>query len=107
MSNIKQPKAEPKTEPKAEMKKPAFTQSFYVGPSVKGVISTHSIFKNGIPVEIVEELKKKSGATDPVIKALFVPIENLSQALEDLKKVSKINTCYNEVVKALNKEVER
>lgn len=107
MSNIKQTKAEPKAESKAEMKKPAFTQSFYVGPSVKGVISTHSIFKNGIPVEIVEEMKKKSGAAGPVIETLFVPIEKLSQALEDLKKQSKINTCYKEVAKALNKEVER
>ena len=87
-------KAETKTEPKAEMRRPVMSQSFYLGPSIKGVISTK-----------VTTVAERAKVAPGMVEALFVPIEKLSEAEEALKKQSKINTCYKEVFKAINKEV--
>ncbi len=97
-------KAETKTEPKAEMRRPVMSQSFYLGPSIKGVISTRTIFRGDITKKVTT-VAERAKVAPGMVEALFVPIEKLSEAEEALKKQSKINTCYKEVFKAINKEV--
>lgn len=104
MANTK--KTETRTEPRAEMRRPVMSQSFYMGPSIKGVISTRTIFTGDISGKI-DEVAKRAGVARGMAEALFVPIDKLSEAEEHFKTQSKLNTCYKAVIKALNKEVER
>lgn len=104
MANTK--KTETRTEPKAEMRRPVMSQSFYMGPSIKGVISTRTIYSGDISGKI-DEVAKRAGVARGMAEALFVPIDKLSEAEEHFKTQSKLNTCYKAVIKALNKEVER
>lgn len=108
MSNTKntksdvKPKQEVKPEPKAEMKAPAFTQTHYIGPSIKGVITTNTTYIDGVPAQPVAEIVKRTGVPEGVVKALFVPIEKLSAERAKLEQQSRIAMCYKELAKALN-----
>lgn len=104
MANTK--KTEARTEPRAEMRRPVMSQSFYMGPSIRGVISTRTILNGDVSGKI-KEVAKRAKVAEGMVEALFVPIEELSEAEESIKTQSKLSTCYKEVSKALNKEVER
>lgn len=52
----------------------------YVGPTIPNVISTNSIFNNGIPKQLQELISIK-----PYVSALLVPIEKLAQARVELR----------------------
>ena len=102
-ANAEVVKTETKVEVKETKKKSAFTQSFYIGPSIKGVISTRSTFLDGIPAEKVDEIATRIGINKPMIEALFIPIEELGKAREELNKQSRLATIYKTVAKAINK----
>lgn len=66
----------------------------YIGPSIKNVVSTGTVYNNGIPETLIQEMNKQ-----PVLKSLLVPVEELADARRELAKPgSALTTIYNKVV---------
>ncbi len=83
--------------------KSEFPQVHYIGPSIRGVVTMETTYADGVPTQIVKEITERLQVPQPMVEALFVPIEKLSEARMKLKTQSKITTCYRQVVAALNK----
>ena len=75
---------------KQEAPKAAKGPVIYVGPSIVGVATKGTVYKNGLTPQIskaVEEL--------PALKTLLVEIGKITQARKDLKnKESAVSICY-------------
>lgn len=66
----------------------------YLGPTILGVITENNIFKGDLPEKIQNAVKEI-----PVMKSLFVPIENLISAKKELKEShSAKSICYNKML---------
>ncbi len=51
----------------------------YIGPSIKNVVSTGTLYRNGLPEALKKEMEKQ-----PVIKSLIVPVSGLARAQRQL-----------------------
>lgn len=68
----------------------------YLGPTIIGVIRHSTIFKNGVLSEKVKECVEQF----PMMKKLFIPIEELPQAVKELsKEQSALGTIYSQTAK--------
>lgn len=68
----------------------------YLGPTITGVIRHSTIFKNGVLPEKVSECVKQF----PIMKKLFVSMEELPEAVKELKKEqSALGTIYSQTAK--------
>lgn len=66
----------------------------YIGPSIPGVVTTNTIFNNGISTEL-ETLKGKL----PAIKELIVPVDKLVAARAKLRdRKSATSICYEKAL---------
>lgn len=66
----------------------------YLGPTILGVITENSIFKGNLPEKIKNTIKEI-----PVMRSLFVPIENLISAKKELKENNSAKSiCYNKML---------
>ena len=66
----------------------------YIGPSIKNVVSTGTLYNNGLPKILKEEMTKQ-----PVIKKLIIPVEELSEAQRKLATPgSALATVYGKVI---------
>lgn len=65
----------------------------YIGPSIKGVVSTGTVYNNGLP-----ELLIKKAVEQPVLNSLIVPVSKLSEAKRELSvSGSALATIYAKV----------
>lgn len=53
----------------------------YIGPSIKNVVESGTIFNNGLTPPLIAALENK-----PFLKGLLVPIDKLAKAKADLRK---------------------
>ncbi len=51
----------------------------YIGPTIKNVVTANTIFNNGLPKLLKEEIKKQ-----PLLNNLIIPVENLAKAKVEL-----------------------
>lgn len=51
----------------------------YIGPSIKNVVSTGSLYNNGLPEKLTQAMEKQ-----PAIKSLIVPLSGLAAAQKEL-----------------------
>lgn len=69
----------------------------YIGPRIPGVTTPYAVYNNGLP-ETLLRLSNKSAA----IKALIIPVNQLKQALEDIKNPSSIYAIhYKQILKQM------
>lgn len=65
----------------------------YCGPSIKGVARQHTAYNNGIP-----EGLKQAAEKNKILAALIVPLEDLPEAMRQLRQRSgRIYTLYKAV----------
>lgn len=65
----------------------------YCGPSIKGVARQYTAYKNGIP-----EGLKQAAEKNKILAALIVPLEDLPEAMRQLRQRSgRIYTLYKAV----------
>ena len=65
----------------------------YCGPSIKGVARQYTAYNNGIP-----EGLKQAAEKNKILAALIVPLEDLPEALRQLRQKSgRIYTLYKAV----------
>ncbi len=66
----------------------------YIGPSIKGLVSTGTIYNNGIPNNLELEMEKQ-----PAIKNLVVPVSELSGVRKELRVPgSALAVIYNKII---------
>lgn len=65
----------------------------YLGPTIKGVAATGTLYNNGLPKEMEEEVKKQ-----PLIKELLIPLGQIAEKQKALKdRGSAISTIYQKI----------
>lgn len=65
----------------------------YIGPNIPGVVVAHTVFNNGIPSLLEDEIKKV-----PAIKSLLIETNKIIDAKRDLAdKYSALSICYKTV----------
>ncbi len=65
----------------------------YCGPSIKGVARQYTAYNNGIPEGLKQEAEKNK-----ILAALIVPLEDLPEAMRQLRQRSgRIYTLYKAV----------
>lgn len=90
MSEVKQ------TREKTAAKKEAVQQEtvIYIGPSVKNVVTTGTLYNNGLPDILKKEMEKQ-----PVIGNLIIPVSGLAAAQKELKTPgSALAVIYGKVI---------
>ena len=71
----------------------------YLGPTIVGVIRHSTIFKGGVLPEKAKECVDQF----PMMRKLFVPIEELPRAVKELRKEqSALGTIYSQTAKKFN-----
>lgn len=84
-------------ENKTEQSKPAAVEKktvVYIGPSIKNIVSTGTVYNNGLPAKLTQEIEKQ-----PVIKSLIIPVEELAAAQKELATSgSALAVIYSRVV---------
>ena len=85
-----EPKAKQPAKREAKQKKTVV----YIGPSIRNVVSTGTIYNNGLPESLILKMNEQ-----PVIKNLLVPVEGLADARKELTRPgSALRTIYDKVV---------
>lgn len=85
-----------------EPKQTAKTAVVYIGPAIKDVVMSNTVFSNGISKELELFCKEL-----PILTTLIVPINRLAIVREGLQdKQSAISICYQKVVEHLEKKGE-
>lgn len=75
-------------------------QMIYIGPSIRGVAQTGTVFRNGLP----ESLKKMMNEA-PVFNSLLIQVKELGKARKELKEGSSaLTACYNKAAAILKKK---
>jgi hypothetical protein len=70
----------------------------YIGPTVQGIVIRGTIFSNGLPKALKEEIRDK-----PFLNSLIIPINNLTTAQAELRKEnSPINIFYKKAIEYVN-----
>ncbi len=78
------------------------TTVMYIGPQIRGVVSSNTIFNNGLP-----EVLKKKAEEMPVIQSLIVPVKELARARREMQdETTAIGTCYKKLVSLLKEKRE-
>lgn len=71
----------------------------YLGPSIRGVVRTNTVFNNGLPDALDAMVKEM-----PVLGALVVPVGELAVKRKELQDgTSAMGVCYRKAVSALEK----
>ncbi len=66
----------------------------YIGPTIKNVAATGTIYNNGIPEKLAGEITRQ-----PIIGSLLVPVEELAAAQRELAvQGSALKVIYNKVI---------
>ena len=66
----------------------------YIGPSIRNVVSTGTLYHNGLPKVLEEEMTRQ-----PVIKSLIIPVDGLAAAQKELAVPgSALSTIYGKVI---------
>lgn len=66
----------------------------YLGPTIKGVVATGTIYSNGLPKALEEEMKKQ-----PLIKELLTPVGQIAEKQKALKdNGSAISVIYGKII---------
>ena len=71
----------------------------YLGPTIIGVVRHSTVFKNGVLPQKVNECVEQL----PMMKKLFVALEDVPKAVKELKKESVLGTIYSQVAKKFSK----
>lgn len=91
--------AEQETETKTERNKSVVAAEqkktlVYIGPSIKNVVSTGTVYNNGLPVKVMKEIEKQ-----PIIKSLVIPVDKLAAAQKELAtQGSALAVIYEKVI---------
>lgn len=65
----------------------------YIGPSIKNVVSTGTLYSNGLPEALKNEIAKR-----PLVASLVIPVSNLAAAQKELTVLgSALHTIYQKV----------
>lgn len=65
----------------------------YIGPSIKNVVSTGTVYNNGLPERLVAEIEKQ-----PAIKSLLVPVSRLAAVQRELSNQgSAVSLIYKKI----------
>lgn len=84
-----------KTQAKTAVKRETIQKGpvIYIGPSIKNIVSTGTVYNNGIPKLLKEEIERQ-----PVLKSLIIPIEKLADVQKDLHiPESAVSIIYKKV----------
>lgn len=74
----------------------------YIGPTIPGVAVTCTVYNNGIPKELQEEINKV-----PAIRSLIVPVTKLAAARKEInQKNSALRVCYEKVEQHIKQKGE-
>lgn len=66
----------------------------YIGPTIKSVVSTGTIYNNGLPESLKKEIEKL-----PLIGSLLIPVDGLAAAQKELATPgSALAVIYEKVV---------
>ena len=85
----------------AKKKAPVKAQGnlMYLGPTITGVVQHSTIYKNGVLPQKVTDCVEQF----PVMKKLFVPVEDIPKAMKELQKEqSVLATVYSQTAKKFN-----
>lgn len=76
-------------------------QMIYIGPAIRGVAQTGTVFRNGLPDSLKKTMKEA-----PVFNSLLIPVKELGKARIELRDGSSaLAACYNKAAAILkNKE---
>lgn len=86
---VKQP--EPKAAKAKEKEKRIMV---YIGPSIKNLVSSGTVYNNGVPEALIQEMEDQ-----PVIKSLLIPVEELAEARRELAQPgSALKIIYDKVI---------
>lgn len=87
--------AQPEAKQKAVKRETAQKETvMYIGPSIKNVVITGTLYNNGLPEILRSEMEKQ-----PVIGSLIVPMSRLAAAQKEIATPgSALNLIYNKVV---------
>lgn len=78
---IEEKKEAVRTKVKAVKSEPAQKEVvIYIGPSIKNVVSTGTVYNNGLPKFLKEEIERQ-----PVLKSLIIPVGKLADIQNDLR----------------------
>lgn len=65
----------------------------YLGPSIKGVAATGTVYNNGLPKELEDEVGEQ-----PFLKELLIPVGGIAEAQKALKdKGSALSIIYKKI----------
>lgn len=79
MSEAKTEKQETKTKQTAKSEAVQKKTVVYIGPTIKSVVSTGTIYNNGLPESLKKEIEKF-----PLIGSLLIPVDELAAAQKEL-----------------------
>lgn len=83
---------ETKTAGKKEVNKETVV---YIGPSIKNVVSTGTVYNNGLPARLAAEIEKQ-----PAVKSLLVPVSRLAAVQGELSNQgSAVSLIYEKIKK--------
>lgn len=68
----------------------------YIGPTIPGVVIAGTVFNNGYPEKLKEEMRRETA-----IGKLLIPVKHLVSAKQELRRPgSAIQVCYERVREA-------
>lgn len=72
----------------------------YIGPSIRGVVQTSAIFKNGLSSAMKQKVKEI-----PLLREMLIPAADLGKKRREMRvKGSATRSCYDRVVELLKNE---
>ena len=98
--SVKQEKTAVQTARSAARKNSAPDKVVYVGPAIRGVVQSGTVFNNGLPAALQKKVEENL-----VFGSLLVPVQELGKANKELRDgASALSACYNKAVSVLNKK---
>ena len=89
-----------KVQQKEELKNAKVTV-VYLGPEIPGVVSTGTVFRNGLTKKLEEQAEEQ-----PAIKMLLVPLKDAVKMKKELRKeMSAARICYQKIAEYAKKGV--
>lgn len=80
---------------KKETREAAVGPVAYIGPTIKNVVRSNTVFNHGIPDKLKDFLKEK-----PIANELMVPLSNLAEKRKELmKENSQLAVFFNTLTK--------
>ena len=98
--SVKQEKAAVQTARGAARKNSVPDKVVYVGPAIRGVVQSGTVFNNGLPAALQKKIEE-----NPVFGSLLVPVQELGKAKRELRDgATALSACYKKAVSVLNKK---